>query len=119
MKFRVHVIFYDLRSSKKALNEISYNFEKLLNIFEKGKFSVMFANSANEIFEKFCLIVKLSENAKLTPVLQFIDMNAEIEKVFIYQEKKTQSTKDADIKRPTVSIPVAICEAMGHAMRQS
>jgi hypothetical protein len=82
------VKFYDIRSTKKASNEISYNFEKLLNIFEKGKFSVVFSNSASEIFDKFYLMIKLSDNSKITALLQFIEAYAEIEKVFIYEEEK-------------------------------
>ncbi len=48
--------FYDLQSSKKAYQEILYNFEKLLNIFEREKFSVTFAENKEEIFEKFYLV---------------------------------------------------------------
>jgi hypothetical protein len=46
-----------MRCSKKAFNEITYNFEKLLNEFEKGKFSVSFENDKKEIFEKFYLVI--------------------------------------------------------------
>ena len=48
--------FFDLRASKKALKEITYNYDKLLNVYEKEKFSVMFENNKAEVYENFYLV---------------------------------------------------------------
>lgn len=76
--------FFDIRAAKKAFNEISYNYEKLLNTFEKGKFSIKFDEENNfENLNKFFLILNFSENiANHFPILQFIENFAEIEKIF-------------------------------------
>lgn len=88
INFSINVKFFDLRSSKKALNELTFNFTKLSNFFDKNKYSVEFEKNHKEIFEKFYLDLVLSKNSK-DEIIRFVEIFTDIDKIFLVEGKNT------------------------------
>ncbi len=84
----INISYFDIRSAKKAFNEISFNFEKLLN-YQTDKYSLSYVKNKKEFYEKFLLvIVNLTQIIKFTSlddvekIIKFMDYHCEIDKIY-------------------------------------
>ena len=51
----IFISYYDIRSAKKAYNEISFNFEKLLN-YRTEQYTLTYSKNKTEFYEKFYIV---------------------------------------------------------------
>ena len=54
----IQISYYDTRSAKRAYNEISFNFEKLLN-YQTDKYSLSYVKNKKEFYERFLLVMSV------------------------------------------------------------